>query len=242
MAVISSAPPFWRTLNGTGVYSVVSLSSDKLQVLTTSCQTSCWQACSLFKIWKQQLTKLKTAFFFWKRKRYPVFNGHRAAKCLNDLRQNVFSLAHRIEEKSLDTLIYIRTHLKQLLGFYFIYIFLRFYFMYIGCFAYVLGACRSQKRGVMDGCEQPCGCWESNPVLCKSNRCSRLLTHLFSPASLFLTDSNIICSFDLQHGVLKYGLYNIQVMQNIICSHLLSNESYSLSNRMFLILLSTYSW
>ena len=43
---------------------------------------------------------------------------------------------------------------------------------------------RSPGTGVADGCEPPCGCWELNPVLCKSSQYSFLIANQsVSPAT-----------------------------------------------------------
>jgi hypothetical protein len=36
------------------------------------------------------------------------------------------------------------------------------------------GGCRILRTGIVDGCEPPCGYWESNTVLWKSSWCSFL--------------------------------------------------------------------
>lgn len=38
----------------------------------------------------------------------------------------------------------------------------------------------STGTGTASGCEPPCGCWELNVVLCKSNECSEPLSYVSS--------------------------------------------------------------
>lgn len=77
--------------------------------------------------------------------------------------------------------------------------------LYVGL--YLLRDWILYKWNYTDGCELPCSWWTQTLILCKSNRNSQLLSHVFSPLFVFIrqpmTDLN-----SLQYILCTYMAYN----------------------------------